>query len=85
MIYTNDRIGIGIQEEPLAFVFEKDDGTVVTGFLDVPAALCFALQFVECPSVYAEIRLPAFLKRLLVKVLRRSWQRSRKEHWQGGM
>ncbi len=70
-------VRIEVQADPLAFVFQFDDGRAVPALLSEETALGFAIQLLETPRVSRALRLPGFVQRLMMSALWRSWERQR--------
>ncbi len=74
-------VEITVQPDPLALLFELEDGRTATASLEVHAALAFVINFMSSPSVENAILLPRFVKRYILRALFRSWQQSRKRSY----
>lgn len=70
-------IRMWIEQNPVSLVFQADGGEATKTELDVPAALSLGTQLVGAVEVQEAIRLPKFVKRLILEVLFRTWQRER--------
>lgn len=80
---SEDQISITVQEEPLALIFERDDGKAATALIDAETALSLTIALLEKRVAMEAIRTPRIVKRLMIWILRRSWQKTRWERFKG--
>lgn len=64
-----EQILLHVQPEPLAFIFEKENGRTVTMPLAAEDALRLVLQLMDCPPVRKSVRAPRILGRVMAWAL----------------
>ncbi len=77
-------IQISMEAEPLSLVFdglEDSPGHYKTVPLSTETALDFAATIFEDRRVNDAIKLPGFLKRLVIRALCRAQEQARRDHW----
>jgi hypothetical protein len=74
-----DDVSIGVRSDPLALIFERDDGFVTTAPLKVEIALGLGMELIGAPEVLRVLKMPEFMKRLMIRIFIRSYQDARRE------